>query len=101
MTYTGEVSVGGDADVRTLPALSITKVAVDAKMANNCYLLRCSATGAQVLIDAADSGAVKPWWFPAGPNAYTAMAAAVRLAHGKGAAERLRALLDYLASSRT
>lgn len=52
-TYTGEVTVGGGADVRELAHLSITKVAVDEKMSNNAYLLRCHATGEQVLIDAA------------------------------------------------
>jgi len=53
MTYTGSVRPGGPADTRELPALSITKVAVDEKMSNNCYLLRCLGTGTQVLIDAA------------------------------------------------
>ncbi|GAA1918611.1 MBL fold metallo-hydrolase [Nocardioides hwasunensis] len=52
-SYTGEVSPGGDADVRTLGCLTLTKVAVDPKMSNNCYLLRCADTGAQVLVDAA------------------------------------------------
>ncbi|KRB73987.1 Zn-dependent hydrolase [Nocardioides sp. Root190] len=55
MSYTGEVTPGGAADVRELSTLTITKVAVDDKMSNNCYLLRCNATGDQVLIDAADS----------------------------------------------
>ena len=55
MTYTGEVTVGGPADVRELASLTITKVAVDEKMSNNCYLLRCHHTGDQVLIDAAAS----------------------------------------------
>lgn len=55
MTYTGEVTVGGPADVRELASLAITKVAVDEKMSNNCYLLRCHHTGDQVLIDAAAS----------------------------------------------
>lgn len=55
MTYTGEVTVGGPADVRELASLTITKVAVDEKMSNNCYLLRCQHTGDQVLIDAAAS----------------------------------------------
>lgn len=58
MSYTGEVSPGGPADVRELTHLTITKVAVDEKMSNNCYLLRCNDTGEQVLIDAADSAAV-------------------------------------------
>ncbi|RLV49337.1 MBL fold metallo-hydrolase [Nocardioides mangrovicus] len=53
MTYTGEVSPGGEPDVRELDHLQITKVAVDAKMSNNCYLLRCTETGDQLLIDAA------------------------------------------------
>jgi glyoxylase-like metal-dependent hydrolase (beta-lactamase superfamily II) len=52
-TYTGEVAVGGGPDVRELEHLTITKVAVDEKMSNNVYLLRCRATGDQVLIDAA------------------------------------------------
>lgn len=52
-TYTGAVTPGGDPDVRELTHLSITKVAVDEKMSNNCYLLRCHDTGDQVLIDAA------------------------------------------------
>ncbi|MDN5745256.1 MAG: MBL fold metallo-hydrolase [Nocardioidaceae bacterium] len=53
MTYTGKVTPGGTADVRELSGLQITKVAVDEQMSNNCYLLRCNATGEQVLIDAA------------------------------------------------
>ena len=53
MTYTGEVSPGGPADTREAGDLVITKVAVDEEMSNNCYLLRCSSTGDQVLIDAA------------------------------------------------
>jgi glyoxylase-like metal-dependent hydrolase (beta-lactamase superfamily II) len=58
MTYTGDVSSGGAADVRELEHLTITKVAVDPKMSNNCYLLQCRDTGEQVLIDAADSADV-------------------------------------------
>lgn len=53
MTYTGEVSVGGGAQERELGGLSVTKVAVDEQMSNNAYLLRCRATGEQLLIDAA------------------------------------------------
>lgn len=52
MTYTGDVSVGGAADTRELPGLTITKVAVG-PMNNNAYLLRCTATGELALIDAA------------------------------------------------
>ncbi|WP_206516082.1 MBL fold metallo-hydrolase [Nocardioides pantholopis] len=55
--YTGEVRPGGPVDVRELDALRITKIAVDEKMSNNCYLLRCRATGDQVLIDAAADAA--------------------------------------------
>ncbi|MCW2701770.1 MAG: Zn-dependent hydrolase, glyoxylase [Blastococcus sp.] len=51
-TYTGEVEVGGPAQVRELPGLTISKVAVS-EMANNAYLLRCTATGEALLIDAA------------------------------------------------
>jgi glyoxylase-like metal-dependent hydrolase (beta-lactamase superfamily II) len=53
MSYTGEVSVGGPADTRELPGLTVTKVAVG-PMDNNAYLLRCSQTGALALIDAAN-----------------------------------------------
>jgi glyoxylase-like metal-dependent hydrolase (beta-lactamase superfamily II) len=53
MTYTGDVAVGGPADVRELTHLTITKVAVDEKMSNNAYLLACRHTGEQLLIDAA------------------------------------------------
>jgi glyoxylase-like metal-dependent hydrolase (beta-lactamase superfamily II) len=52
--YTGRVHAGGGAAVRELDRLTITKVAVDEQMSNNCYLLRCHETGEQVLIDAAD-----------------------------------------------
>ena len=44
MTYTGNVTVGGPADTRELPGLTITKVAVG-PMNNNAYLLRCTSTG--------------------------------------------------------
>ena len=50
--YTGDVEVGGPADVRELPGLTISKLAVS-EMANNAYLLRCTATGEALLIDAA------------------------------------------------
>ncbi|MFD7920293.1 MBL fold metallo-hydrolase [Streptomyces sp. NPDC059740] len=52
MTYTGAVTVGGPADVHELTDLMISKVAVG-PMDNNAYLLRCRATGAQLLVDAA------------------------------------------------
>jgi glyoxylase-like metal-dependent hydrolase (beta-lactamase superfamily II) len=53
MTYTGDVSVGGPADRRELPGLTITKVAVG-PMDNNAYLLQDTATGELALIDAAN-----------------------------------------------
>ena len=53
MSYTGEVRPGGPAQTRELTHLSITKVAVDEQMSNNCYLLRCRRTGEQLLVDAA------------------------------------------------
>ncbi|MEV7679333.1 MBL fold metallo-hydrolase [Streptomyces sp. NPDC088341] len=56
MTYSGAVKVGGPADVHELPALMISKVAVG-PMENNAYLLRCRATGEQLLIDAANDAA--------------------------------------------
>ncbi|MEK9737016.1 MAG: MBL fold metallo-hydrolase, partial [Candidatus Nanopelagicales bacterium] len=52
MTYTGDVRVGGPADVRELPGLVLSKLAVG-PYDNNAYLLRCRQTGEQVLIDAA------------------------------------------------
>ena len=53
MTYRGDVRPGDDPQVRELAHLSITKVAVDPEMSNNCYLLRCRETGEQLLVDAA------------------------------------------------
>lgn len=50
--YTGDVEVGGPAAVRELPGLRITKLAVGPTN-NNAYLLRCTATGDTMLIDAA------------------------------------------------
>ena len=52
MSYTGEVSPGGPGDQRDLPLLTIRKASVSA-MSNNVYLLTCTRTGAQLLIDAA------------------------------------------------
>ena len=52
-TYTGEVSPGGDPDVRSLGCLTLTKVAVDPEMSNNCYVLHCTDTDEVVLVDAA------------------------------------------------
>ncbi|MFG3255583.1 MBL fold metallo-hydrolase [Streptomyces sp. NPDC048172] len=53
MAYSGVVRVGGPADVHELTGLMISKVAVG-PMNNNAYLLRCRATGEQLLIDAAN-----------------------------------------------
>jgi glyoxylase-like metal-dependent hydrolase (beta-lactamase superfamily II) len=50
--YNGRVTVAGPADVRELPGLVISKLAVG-PYNNNAYLLRCTATGASLLIDAA------------------------------------------------
>jgi glyoxylase-like metal-dependent hydrolase (beta-lactamase superfamily II) len=50
--YTGDVEVGGPPDVRELPGLTISKVAVS-EMANNAYLLRDTASGEALLVDAA------------------------------------------------
>lgn len=52
-TYTGDVKVGGPSQTRDSGPLTITKVAVG-PMDNNCYFLRCSGTGAVLLIDAAN-----------------------------------------------
>lgn len=56
MAYSGAVKVGGPADVHELTDLMISKVAVG-PMDNNAYLLRCRATGEQLLIDAANEAA--------------------------------------------
>ena len=53
MSYTGAVHPGGPADTRSLTHATIRKLAVSA-MSNNVYLITCGATGAQLLIDAAD-----------------------------------------------
>ncbi len=53
MSYHGKVRPGGPSDVRELAHLTITKFSVG-EMDNNVYLLRCSATDEQLLVDAAD-----------------------------------------------
>lgn len=53
MSYTGDVATGGPPDVRELTGLTVSKLSVG-PMDNNAYLLRCPATGEQVLIDAAN-----------------------------------------------
>jgi glyoxylase-like metal-dependent hydrolase (beta-lactamase superfamily II) len=53
MPYAGDVTTGGPPDIRELTGLTVTKVAVG-PMANNAYLLRCRASGEQLLIDAAN-----------------------------------------------
>ncbi|GAA2235606.1 MBL fold metallo-hydrolase [Streptomyces amakusaensis] len=53
MTYSGVVTTGGPADAHELTDLIISKVSVG-PMDNNAYLLRCRATGEQLLIDAAN-----------------------------------------------
>jgi glyoxylase-like metal-dependent hydrolase (beta-lactamase superfamily II) len=52
-TYTGAVTVGGPAARRELAGLTVDKLAVG-PMDNNAYLLRCTATGDGLLIDAAN-----------------------------------------------
>jgi glyoxylase-like metal-dependent hydrolase (beta-lactamase superfamily II) len=52
VSYTGEVTVGGPPDARELPGLTITKIATN-PFNNNCYLLRDTASGETLLIDAA------------------------------------------------
>ena len=56
MTYTGMVSPGGPAAVRELDGLTIRKASVS-DMDNNVYLLTCTRSGAQALVDAADDAA--------------------------------------------
>ncbi|MEU8198976.1 MBL fold metallo-hydrolase [Microbispora amethystogenes] len=52
MSYTGNVTKGGAADVREVPGLTISKIEVG-DFGNNAYLLRCPDTGDGLLIDAA------------------------------------------------
>lgn len=51
--YTGHVEPGGDAQRRTLDALTITKLSVG-PMDNNAYLLVCRGSGEGLLVDAAN-----------------------------------------------
>ena len=53
MTYTGDVTRGGEPAVRELTGLTVRKVSVG-PTDNNAYLLTCRSTGTQVLIDAAN-----------------------------------------------
>ena len=55
MTYTGDVTTGGPADVRELAGLTIHKLSVG-PMDNNAYLLVDGASGEGLLIDAANEG---------------------------------------------
>jgi glyoxylase-like metal-dependent hydrolase (beta-lactamase superfamily II) len=57
MAYTGHVTPGGEPETFTAGSLQVTKLAVDPEMSNNCYLLRCTETGDQVLVDAAAESA--------------------------------------------
>ncbi|MFM9367220.1 MBL fold metallo-hydrolase [Streptomyces sp. Da 82-17] len=69
MTYSGAVKVGGPADVHELADLMISKIAVG-PMNNNAYLLRCRATGEQLLIDAAaEAGVLLDFIGPSGITA--------------------------------
>jgi glyoxylase-like metal-dependent hydrolase (beta-lactamase superfamily II) len=52
VTYTGDVEVGGPADIREIDGITMSKIAVG-PMNNNAYLLRDNATGQALLIDAA------------------------------------------------
>lgn len=52
-SYTGNVSVGGPSDIRQLPGVRISKVAVG-PMDNNAYLVFAEGSGDVLLIDAAD-----------------------------------------------
>jgi glyoxylase-like metal-dependent hydrolase (beta-lactamase superfamily II) len=52
-TYTGHVEPQGPPTTRVLPGLTITKISVGS-FDNDCYVLECTATGEQLLIDAAN-----------------------------------------------
>ena len=56
VAYTGRVTPGGPSDVRELGRATIRKMAVS-QMHNNVYLVTCTATGEQLLVDAADDPA--------------------------------------------
>jgi glyoxylase-like metal-dependent hydrolase (beta-lactamase superfamily II) len=56
MTYTGHVEPGGPTDTRDLGRATIRKMAVS-QMHNNVYLVTCTASGEQLLVDAADDPA--------------------------------------------
>jgi glyoxylase-like metal-dependent hydrolase (beta-lactamase superfamily II) len=69
MTYTGDVTRGGEPAVRELAGLTVRKVSVG-PMDNNAYLLTCRSDGTQVLIDAAnDAGTLLQLIGPAGLSA--------------------------------
>lgn len=51
-SYDGTAQVGGPAAVRNVPGAEIRKLAVG-PMDNNAYLVRCTTSGARLLIDAA------------------------------------------------
>ena len=53
-TYTGHVEPGGPPKMRKLARLRVSKLSVGGAWDNNVYLLRCTETGAQLLVDAAD-----------------------------------------------
>ena len=52
-TYTGHVDPGGPAATRTVGSLQVTKLSVG-PMDNDAYVLTCTDTGDQLLIDAAN-----------------------------------------------
>ncbi|MEV6137938.1 MBL fold metallo-hydrolase [Nocardia sp. NPDC051990] len=53
LPYTGRVSPGSNPQQRDVPGARIIKMSVG-RMDNNCYLVQCTATGAALLIDAAN-----------------------------------------------
>jgi glyoxylase-like metal-dependent hydrolase (beta-lactamase superfamily II) len=53
LPYTGHVSRGSNPQQRDVPGARIIKMSVGG-MDNNCYLVQCTATGAALLIDAAN-----------------------------------------------
>lgn len=52
-SYTGHVEPGGAASVREVPGIRITKISVGS-LDNDAYVLECTETGDQLLIDAAN-----------------------------------------------
>ena len=70
VAYTGTCAPGGPSDVRELGRATIRKMAVS-EMHNNVYLVTCTATGEQLLVDAADDPTAASRSSPRAPGGST------------------------------